>query len=449
MSLFQPSLFEQSTRVKIVLDDGHELVRLSHLINWTMLIALATQIREQRVKRASGREPQYRALLGAMTLMAVRNATYRDTEDLIAHYAPARYLCELMDSDTRLDHVTIFDFAKMLGPDGTAKINEIVLRTATEHGLVDPSMVMSDSTAQEAAIPYPNEINLMGRFMELARRHVSRLRGKFDAVKTGVKKAADKVKGLVREAHLFAKGGKEKNKVGKKIHASVKAVQAELSSLLSDGYRLSSKTGRELTALIDTAGKLLPQIDYFLKTGWVAKNKIIHLTMPDLYAIVRSKVGKKVEFGLKWGINRIGSGFLHGFLLGGRNPADIRFCIEAIKQHQAVFGRAPEVYGFDRGGYCPSNMRKAKELGVKHVGIAPKGQAPWSVGDRMRKRIRRERAHVEGSIGTLKSSCYGFNKPRARSSAAMERCGHRAILGFNLRKMAREWAAANQAAAIT
>jgi hypothetical protein len=29
----------------------------------------------------------------------------------------------------------------------------------------------------------------------------------------------------------------------------------------------------------------------------------------------------------------------------------------------------------------------------------------------------------------------------------MERCGHRAILGFNLRKMAREWAAANQAAA--
>jgi hypothetical protein len=135
-----------------------------------------------------------------MTLMAVRNATYRDAEDLIAHYAPARYLCELMDSDTRLDHVTIFDFAKMLGPDGTAKINEIVLKTATEHGLVDPSMVMSDSTAQEAAIPYPNEINLMGRFMELARRHVSRLRGKFNALKTGVKKAADKVKGLVREA---------------------------------------------------------------------------------------------------------------------------------------------------------------------------------------------------------------------------------------------------------
>jgi hypothetical protein len=160
--------------------------------------------------------------------------------------------------------------------------------------------------------------------------------------------------------------------------------------------------------------------------------------MPDLYAIVRSKVGKKVEFGLKWGINRIGCGFLHGFLLGGsRNPADIRFCIEAISQHQAIFGMAPEVYGFDRGGYCESNMRS--------VGIAPKGQTPWSVGDRMRKRITRERARVEGSIGTLKSSRYGFNKPRARSSAAMERCGHRAILGFNLRKLVRELAATTEA----
>src|SRR5262245_22564769 len=221
MSPFQPSLFDQSTRVKIVLDESHELVRLTHLINWTMLIALATQFREKRVKRASGREPQDRALLGAMTLMAVRNATYRDAEDLIAHYAPARYLCELMDSDVRLDHVTIFDFAKMLGPDGTAKINEVVLKTATEYGLLDSTTVMSDTTAQEAAIPYPNEINLMGRFMQLTRRQVSRLRGKFDVARTSVKKAAARVKELVREAHLFAKGGKAKNKVGKKILSTV------------------------------------------------------------------------------------------------------------------------------------------------------------------------------------------------------------------------------------
>ena len=34
MSVFQPSLFEQSTRIKIVLKEDHELVKLTGLVNW-------------------------------------------------------------------------------------------------------------------------------------------------------------------------------------------------------------------------------------------------------------------------------------------------------------------------------------------------------------------------------------------------------------------------------
>ena len=76
MSPVQPSLFEQSTRVKIVLREGHELVRLTQLVNWTALIALAASLRDAKVKKASGPEPQYRALLGALALMAMRKMTY-------------------------------------------------------------------------------------------------------------------------------------------------------------------------------------------------------------------------------------------------------------------------------------------------------------------------------------------------------------------------------------
>ena len=114
MSVFQRSLFEQSTRVKIVLKDDHELVTLTGLINWTELANIAMTIRDSK-KAVSGPQPRYRALLGAVALMATKKMTYREAEDLIAHYAPARYLCDLMDSDLHLDHVTIFDFTKMLG----------------------------------------------------------------------------------------------------------------------------------------------------------------------------------------------------------------------------------------------------------------------------------------------------------------------------------------------
>lgn len=47
--------------------------------------------------------------------------------------------------------------------------------------------------------------------------------------------------------------------------------------------------------------------------NWICSfEKIIHLQMNELYSIVRGKAGKSVEFGLKWGINRI-DGFVMGF----------------------------------------------------------------------------------------------------------------------------------------
>lgn len=72
----------------------------------------------------------------------------------------------------------------------------------------------------------------------------------------------------------------------------------------------------KLSRLHRTMAKLVPQIRYWLKTGYVAANKIISLQIPELYAIVRGKVGKTVEFGLNWGITRLRGGFLLATLAG-------------------------------------------------------------------------------------------------------------------------------------
>jgi len=55
----------------------------------------------------------------------------------------------------------------------------------------------------------------------------------------------------------------------------------------------------------------------------------------------------------------------------------------------------------------------------------------------VRDRLIRERALVEGSIGTIKCNKYGFNRPAARSAAMMGLCGQRAVLGLNLTKLLR------------
>jgi len=83
-------------------------------------------------------------------------------------------------------------------------------------------------------------------------------------------------------------------------------------------------------------------------------------------------------------------------------------------------------------------IRKLKNRGVKAVGVAPKGGDDWAVSAAMKEKIKRERAQVEGSTGTIKSNRYGFNQPNTRCNEAMPSCGHRAIIGFNLMKLVKE-----------
>src|SRR5271166_4266249 len=89
---------------QIVIKDKHELVQLTDVAPWSKLIEVAQDIRASKVKAMVGPDPHYRELLGAIALMSVRQITYRQAEDLIAHYAPARYLCNLMDSTWNPDH---------------------------------------------------------------------------------------------------------------------------------------------------------------------------------------------------------------------------------------------------------------------------------------------------------------------------------------------------------
>lgn len=423
---------------QIVIKDKHELVQLTDMTPWPKLIEVAQDIRASKVKAMVGPDPHYRELLGAIALMSVRQITYRQAEDLIAHYAPARYLCNLMDSTWNPDHITIFEFTQMMGPEGMEILNKEFLLHAQDIGILDSSRLMADTTAQEAMIPYPNEVGLMKRFTDLVVGGLKKVGGKFSNIKTKAKEISGKVKSLVRNSHLFAKTKEQKRKVGKKLYHTVMELQDLIKLSLSRGERrLHGKASMEIERLSNLMDTLLPQILFFLETGFVASKKIIHLQMSELYAIVRGKAGKSVEFGLKWGVNRI-DGFVMGFLINnGVNASDQKFCIESIREHMQVFGKAPKTFGFDRGGYSKVNIHRAKKLGVKNVGIAPTGKAKWSVSEKMSEVIRRERAQVEGVIGSIKSKKYGFTKPNVRSTMAMESSGQRSFLGFNMAKALR------------
>ena len=104
----------------------------------------------------------------------------------------------------------------------------------------------------------------------------------------------------------------------------------------------SGKTAwSKLECLGQTMARLLPQIRSWLKTGKVATGKIISVHMPELYAIVRGKVGKAVEFGLRWGLTRLRGGFLLAKVAMNRlDLQDSKYAVQAVDDHMALFGKA-------------------------------------------------------------------------------------------------------------
>ncbi len=162
----QPDLFPRSKHPAIALPDNHPMVVLTDTVDWTEMELQAEKVRTKKLKNAAGRPPNLRATLGALTLMAIRKMPYREAEEQIRYYAPARYLCGLTETDWTPDFTTIQDFAQLLGEDGLRLINEAVVKQAVALGLADPKVAVADLTAQEAAIPHPNEMGLLGGFVK-------------------------------------------------------------------------------------------------------------------------------------------------------------------------------------------------------------------------------------------------------------------------------------------
>ncbi len=153
---------------------------------------------------------------------------------------------------------------------------------------------------------------------------------------------------------------------------------------------------------------------------------------------MRGKVGKAVEFGLSWGITRLRGGFVLATMAGMKTDVtDASYAVRAVEDLASLLGKAPRAYAYDRGGYSTENVKRLRKLGVRDIGLAPRGRAPWEVVGKVKDRLIRERAMVEGSIGTIKCPKYGFNRPAARSAGMMGVCGQRAVLGLNLTKLLR------------
>jgi hypothetical protein len=247
----------------------------------------------------------------------------------------------------------------------------------------------------------------------------------------------------VKEHHLFTTGKAEKRQVLtcrlREVGELMVQTRALVECLGTRSERVIQNACLRLMAMHEVIKPLMGQIVYWLTTGKVAANKIVHVGIPQARAIVRHKAGKKTEFGLAYLISRLGGGYVFGERIAA-NADERQMPLKALAGYRAIFGprATPELMVYDRGGDSTPTRQRLSAEGVKEVGIQPKGKRPWSVVEAVREQIRSERGRTEGCIGTLKSNRYKFNKPKERLWHTLEMAGPRSILSFNLNKLMRD-----------
>ncbi len=434
--------------VPMAVDFNHPLLQLQRELPWEQITAVMVSRWRAAGKNVDGTPGQpwdvllYVPLLVLMLLKALDS---RKMEEYLAENVVARLFIARADDQTIQirDHSSIARALHALGAAGVEEVNHLIIKHAVDKGYGDAGRLSADTTTQELAIGYPHEAGILRGIAQRVQRVVVKLRKKGAAGVTAAIACSQRVLRSVKEYHLFAKVKEEKDRLLRRIIEETTELMAETTKLMPGLWqsreRVTQSAVTQLQRMSEVAAELIPQIEQWLESGKVAKHKILHATATQARAIVRNKVGKRVEFGLRYLINRIGGGYVFGSIVGSRR-GEAQMPLVSLQCYRQIFGEhaTPQLLVYDRGGHAQPTIKKLSRQGVEKIGIQPKGKAPWSVAEADRQVVRSERGKMEGSIGTLKTEKYGFNKPKERLWEMLQVAGQRSLLAANLNKLMRD-----------
>lgn len=442
--------------VSIYVPEDHPLLQLKRALDWEAIRAVMVKHWGKAGKNVDGGPGlpwPVDLYVPLVVLLLVKVYHSRQMEEYLRENVVARLFLGMehqLEAHIR-DHANIARAVEALGAEGIAEVNQLVVKQSQTLGFSSTEVLSSDTTVQEPAMGYPNEPGILKGLAERCERALRKLQ------KRGVEGAAEAIEKtkeiyrLVKEHHLFAKGKEAKDELLGGMMTCTRELMGQAEQIIKQlgelcGRVVASATGK-LKEMGEVAALLLPQIEQWIKTGMVAKGKIIHAGLREARAIVKRYGGKKVRFGYKWLIHRLKGGYIFGRRVEA--TADERqMPLESLKDYREVFGQeqTPKMSVYDRGGSTPKTIQKLREEGVSKVGIPPRGKAAWPVDVEDQMKVKSERGKTEGSIGTLKSKKYGLSHRQERTTETQSAAGQRSICSLNLNLLMRDLSRAAKAA---
>jgi transposase, IS5 family len=421
--LFYSPLAQQAALLKDDLLDPVDL-----LLDDPALVDLVRQCLAQRNPRSTrtgrrGMAPD--RLLRCCVLKHLKGWSFRALErELRSNLVYRRFTH--FDADLTPEFTVFSRSFALLSPAVTAEIHQRVVRLACQYGVAQGEKIRTDSTVVESHVHYP----ILGDGIRVLSRSLQRIA---DECKTGAVEVvhhARAVKHRLLEISRAAKSLTEANQQRmrhsyQKLLALTRGVVRQASEVVQRWGKGRLKVVGTVLGVATQIGQLrhfLPLVENVIrqtrervvKGNTHVEDKVLSLFEPHTEVIRKGKAHKPNEFGRLVRIDEVENGIVSGYQVMVGNPPDSTSWMPALEQHQASFGRVPEMATGDRGFFSAKNEREAEALGVKKVALPARGRRSAKRAQQQKqrwfRRALRWRAGIEATMSTLK---HPFSMARA------------------------------------
>jgi IS5 family transposase len=390
--------------------------------------------------------------LRSFVLMRVKNWDYRELRERIADGYTLRRFTHF-NSKAVPKHDAFNRAHNRIAPATLRTINDLVVRAAVSLDIEDGSKLRVDTTVVEADIHHPTDSSLLWDTVRVVTRLVERLREllpeaipftrrtrsarrRMQAIERMT--ARERQQGLKAKYHELIGIAEQVLPNAERVVQAASAVQVDdlMTAMAIDGLR--TEIGRYCALgvrVIDQARRRVLQGEQV-----PAQEKIYSIFEPHTDVIKRGKVDKPVEFGHKVFLAESANGLITDYRVLDGNPPDENHVKPSLQSHEATFGRAPELYGADRGFYSTANVDECRQAGVAIVSIPQRGgkKSPDQESHEKSpafKKGQRFRSGIEGRISVLFRG-RGMKRCRLQGREHFELLIGAAVLANNLMRIA-------------
>jgi transposase, IS5 family len=401
-------------------------------------------LKNARTGRSGLTAPQ---VLRSLTLQRVKNWDYRELRERIADGYTLRQFAGFYTQPVP-KHDAFQRAFNRLTPQTLQALNESVVQAAVTLGLEEGKKLRVDTTVVETDIHYPTDSTLLWDTVRILTRLVGRLD---EALPQGVKGFTNRAlsaRRRMQEIERLTPKERHEQQVPKYrqlIRTTEQVVQNARAGLQQ------TQGAQDLELLF-----LRAEIAHYCQLGQrvidQARRRVLEAeqvpTPEKIYSIFethtdlikRGKARQPVEFGHKVFLAESAQGFITQYRVLDGNPSDEDHVSPSLQCHQETFGRAPELYGGDRGFHNEHNQQACQQAGVRLPCIPQRGgkktlERETYEKSRAFKQGQRFRAGIEGRISVLFRG-RGMKRCRLEGRERFELLVGAAVLANNLLRIA-------------